>query len=181
MVRTRAARSGVAHFDAFSQRGHGRDALPRDPRQHVRWSCRVQRLRGSIRSGASGVACLAPSFAVSAMRARECRLSLALSIIAPSANVLRRTRRKPSTLRGAAPDVVIGQSTAAPAGARPYHSVGRDLHGFLILTRMGSRRTEKQAIPVWTAACSSKSGPSIRNVQPPTIPETFHTERLKDL
>ena len=35
MVGTRSARSGVAHFDAFSQRGHGRDALPRDPRQHV--------------------------------------------------------------------------------------------------------------------------------------------------
>src|SRR5271165_4502834 len=56
------------------------------------------------------------------MRARECRWYLALSIIAPSVNVLRRTRRKPSTLRGAAPEVFIGQSTAAPAGARPYHS-----------------------------------------------------------
>src|SRR5271166_308849 len=53
------------------------------------------------------------------MRARECRLYLALSIIAPSVNVLGRTRRKPSTIRGAAPEVVIGQSTAAPAGARP--------------------------------------------------------------
>src|ERR1700730_1848079 len=60
------------------------------------------------------------SFAVSAMRAREWRWYSALSIIAPSANVLRRTRRKPSTIRGAAPDVVIGQSTAARAGARPY-------------------------------------------------------------
>src|SRR5271167_1555804 len=59
-------------------------------------------------------------FAVSAMRARECRLYSALSIIAPSVNVLRRTRRKPSTIRGAAPDVVIGQSTAARAGAHPY-------------------------------------------------------------
>ena len=58
-----------------------------------------------------------------------------LSVIAPSVNVQSRTRRKPSTLRGAAPDVVIGQSTAAPAGARPYHTVGRDLHGFLMLTR----------------------------------------------
>ena len=47
----------------------------------------------------------------------------ALSIIAPSVNVLRRTRRKPSTIRGAAPDVVIGQSTAARAGARPYQLV----------------------------------------------------------
>src|SRR5271165_4606360 len=105
------------------------------------------------------------------MRARECRLYLALSIIAPSVNVLGRTRPKPSTLRGSAPDVVIGQSTAAPAGARPRGrqglepsltrgrgaggkgwslrlraegervpervpttAVGRDLHGFLMLT-----------------------------------------------
>src|SRR5271156_6527755 len=45
---------------------------------------------------------------------------VALSIIAPSVNVLRRTRRKPSTISGAAPDVVIGPSTAARAGARPY-------------------------------------------------------------
>jgi len=42
-----------------------------------------------MRSGASGVACLDPSFAV---------LYSALSIIAPSVNVLRRTRRKPSTI-----------------------------------------------------------------------------------
>src|SRR5271166_5277151 len=83
-------------------------------------TCRVQHLRGLIRSGASGVACLAPSFAVSAMRARECRLYWALSIIAPSVNLLARTRRRPSTIRGAAPDVVIGQFTAAPAGAHPY-------------------------------------------------------------
>src|SRR5271166_4417563 len=59
-------------------------------------------------------------FAVSAMRARECRLYSDLFIFAPSVNVLRRTRRKPSTIRGAAPDVVIGQSTAARAGAHPY-------------------------------------------------------------
>jgi len=43
-----------------------------------------------------------------------------ISIIAPSVNVLRRT---PSTIRGAAPDVVIGQSTAARAGAHPYLSL----------------------------------------------------------
>ena len=48
---------------------------------------------------AHGLACLDASFAVSAMRARECRLYSALSIIAPSVNVLRRTRRKPSTIR----------------------------------------------------------------------------------
>jgi hypothetical protein len=69
-----------------------------------------------------GVACLDASFAVSAMRARECRWYSALSIIAPPVNVLRRTRRKPSTIKGAAPDVIIGQSTAARAGARPYHT-----------------------------------------------------------
>src|SRR5271165_4217902 len=125
---------------------HDRDALPRDPAWHISTRFRnvgtvgtrsrairgstsddrvgCQRLRGSIRSGASGVACLAPSFAISAMRARECRLYLGLSIIAPSVNVPGRTRRKPSTIRGAAPDVVIGQSTAAPAGARPYPSGG---------------------------------------------------------
>ena len=43
---------------------HGRDALPRDPRQHVRRSSRVQRLRWTMRSGASGVACLDECFAV---------------------------------------------------------------------------------------------------------------------
>ncbi len=64
-----------------------------------------------MRSGASGVARLDAPFVV---------LYSALSMIAPSVNVLRRTRRKPSTIRGAAPDVVIGQSTAARAGARPY-------------------------------------------------------------
>src|SRR5271166_1581060 len=73
-----------------------------------------------MRSGASGVACLGASFAVSVMRTRECRLYSALSITAPSVNVLRRTRRNPSTIKGAAPDVVIGQSTAPRAGARPY-------------------------------------------------------------
>src|SRR5580704_8617422 len=46
-----------------------------------------------------------------------------ISVIAPSVNVLRRTRRKPTTIRGAAPDVVIGQSTAARAGAHPYLSL----------------------------------------------------------
>ncbi len=64
-----------------------------------------------MRSGASGVARLDAPFVV---------LYSALSIIAPSVNVLRRTRRKPSTITGAAPDVVIGQSTADRAGARPY-------------------------------------------------------------
>src|SRR5580704_5699099 len=85
-----------------------------------------------MRSGASGAGCLDASFAVSAMRARECRWYSALSIIAPSVNVLRRTRRKPSTIRGAAPDVVIGQSTAARAGAHPYRAgeVARSYHSY---------------------------------------------------
>src|SRR5271165_3083826 len=68
----------------------------------------------------NGAGCLDASFAVSATRARECRSYSALSIIAPPVNVLRRTRRKPSTIRGAAPEVVIGQSTADRAGAHPY-------------------------------------------------------------
>src|SRR5271165_5883156 len=127
-----------------------RDALPRDPAWHISTrfrnvgtvGTRSRAIRGSTSDGRvgcsasegryaparpalQGVACLAPSFAISAMRARECRLYLALSIIAPSVNVLGRTRRKPSTIRGAAPDVVIGQSTAAPAGARPYHRGGK--------------------------------------------------------
>ena len=65
----------------------------------------------------NGVACLAPSFAVSAMRARECRSYSALSIIAPSVNVPRRTRRKPSTIRGAPPEVVIGQIYGGSRGS----------------------------------------------------------------
>src|ERR1700736_211415 len=85
-----------------------------------------------MRSGVSGAGCLDASFAVSAMRARECRWHSALSIIAPSVNELRRTRRKPSTIRGAAPDVVIGQSTADRSGARPYQAEPR--FGSLVLT-----------------------------------------------
>src|ERR1700730_17700543 len=81
----------------------------------------MQRLRWSMRSGASGVACLDAPFNISAARAREYRLYSVLAIIAPRVNVLRRTRRKPSTIRRAAPDVAIGQSAAARAGARPYH------------------------------------------------------------
>ena len=73
-----------------------------------------------MRSGASGAGCLDASFAVSAMRAGECRGYSVLSIIAPSVNVLRRTRRKPSTIRGAAPDVVIGQIYGGSRGAHPY-------------------------------------------------------------
>ena len=84
-----------------------------EPPSGVRRPCPVQRLGWPMRSGASGVARLDPPFVV---------LYSALSIIAPSVNVLRRTRRKPSTIRGAAPDVVIGQSTAARAGARPYRA-----------------------------------------------------------
>ena len=78
-----------------------------------------------------------PPFVVSATRARECRLYWARSIIAPSVNVLRRTRRKPSTIRGAPPDVVIGQSTAARPGARPYQLPWRIT--FLIASEPRSR------------------------------------------
>src|SRR3984893_2806509 len=75
----------------------------------------------AIRPCASGVACLDAPFNVSAARAREYRLYSVLSILAPPVNVLRRTRRKPSTIRRGAPDVVIGQSAADRRGARPYH------------------------------------------------------------
>ena len=97
-----------------------------------------------MRSGASGAACLDASFAVSAMRARERRLDSTLSIIAPSVNVLRRTRRKPSTIRGAAPDVVIGQSTAARAGAHPYRAgeVARSYHSDSVYQRFNSNRNK---------------------------------------
>src|SRR5208283_2444505 len=83
-----------------------------------------------MRSGASGAGGLDECFAVSAMRARECRWYSALSIIAPAVNVLPRTRRKPSTIRGAAPKVVIGQSPAVRAGAHPYRAgeVARSYH-----------------------------------------------------
>ena len=106
-----------------------------------------------MRPALHGVACLAPSFAISAMRARESRLYLALSIIAPSVNVLRRTRRKPSTIRGAAPDVVIGQSTAAPAGARPYHSGGKR---FARLPYVGASR-RCMSRPVFRHFCHARS------------------------
>jgi hypothetical protein len=97
-----------------------------------------------MRSGASGAECLDASFAVSAMRAHECLLYSALSIIASSVNVLRRTRRKPSTIRGAAPDVVIGQSTAARAGAHPYRAgeVARSCHYYSVYQRFTSNRNK---------------------------------------
>src|SRR5271165_4411910 len=79
-----------------------------------------------MHSGASGLACVDASFAVSAPRDHAYRLYSVLSIIAPPVNVLRRTRRKPPTIRGASAEVVIGQSAAVRAGARPgarpYHA-----------------------------------------------------------
>ena len=102
------------------------------------------------RPALQGAACLDASFAVSAMRARECRLYSALSIIAPSVNVLRRTRRKPSTIRGAAPDVVIGQSTAARTGAHPYRAgkVARSYHSCSAkpLPENGTKASRKREI-----------------------------------
>ena len=103
----------------FRTCGADRDALPRGAVVRLRWPCPVQRFGWSMRSGASGVARLDPPFVV---------LYSALSIIAPSVNVLPRTRRKPSTIRGAAPDVLIGQSAAARAGARPYQTRGWKLY-----------------------------------------------------
>ena len=65
-------------------------------------------------------------------------------MIAPSVNVLRRTRRKPSTIRGAAPDVVIGQSTAAPAGAHPYRAgeVARSYQSYRVYQRFNLTETK---------------------------------------
>src|SRR5271165_2182939 len=59
-------------------------------------------------------------------------------------NVLRRTRRKPSTIRGAAPEVVIGQSTAAHAGAHPYRAgeVARSYHSYSVYQRFNSNRNK---------------------------------------
>src|SRR5580704_2169366 len=101
-----------------------------------------------MRSGASGVARLDASFAASAMRARECRWYSALSMIAPSVNVLRRTRRKPSTIRGAAPEVVIGQSTAPRAGAHPYRAgeLARSYHSNRVYQRFNSNRSRSKGL-----------------------------------
>ena len=59
-------------------------------------------------------------------------------------NVQRRTRRKPSTIRGAAPEVVIGQSTAARAGAHPYRAgeVARSYHSDSVYQRFNSHRNK---------------------------------------
>gem|GEM_PF-6797848 len=103
--------------------------------------CRVQRLRRSMRSGASGVACLDAFFAVSATRARGCRLYSALSIIAPPVNVLRRTRRKPSTIKGAAPD---GYYRTIYGGSRRSASSHQPLPRRL-LQLAGTRGTNKDA------------------------------------
>src|SRR5580704_16963453 len=73
-----------------------------------------------MRSGASGVARLDASFAVSAMRARECRWYSALSIIAPSVNVLRRTPSLVRRLRESSASSCGKQNLAPwtlPAGA----------------------------------------------------------------
>jgi hypothetical protein len=59
------------------------------------------------------------TFLPRALASTDCFRSFPL--FAPPVNVLRWTRRKPSTIRRGAPDVVIGQSSAARAGARPYH------------------------------------------------------------
>ncbi len=85
---------------------------------------------------------LAPSFAISAMRARECRLYLALSIIAPSVNVLAgragNHRRSEALHRMSLSDNL----RRLPRERVPTIAVGRDLHGFLMLTRMGDGRSE---------------------------------------
>ena len=113
-----------------------------------------------MRSGASGAGCLDASFAVSAMRTRECRWYSALSIIAPSVNVLRRTGRKPSTIRGAAPDVVIGQSTAARAGAHPYRAgeVARSYHYYSLYHDSTLTETKAFVSVLWMRKSKSLGG-----------------------
>jgi len=117
------ARSGVAHFVPFFATCGTvgtRSRAIRGSTSDDRVGCGASDGRcAPARPALHGAACLDASFAVSAMCARECRLYWALSIIAPSVNVLRRTRRSASTIGGAAPNVVIGQSTAARAGAHP--------------------------------------------------------------
>ena len=81
-------------------RGSGRDALPLEARQHVRWSGPVYRLRWWMHSGASGVACLERVCGCAAPDAPECVYDQ----------------------RGAATDVTIGRSAAVRAGARPLRA-----------------------------------------------------------
>jgi hypothetical protein len=121
-----SARSGVANFRrVFATCGTvgTRSRAIRGSTSDDRVGCSASDgLCTPARPALHGAPCLDASFAVSAMRARECRWYSVLSMVGPSVNVLRRTRRKPSTIRGAAPDVVIGQPTAARAGAHPYRA-----------------------------------------------------------
>ena len=114
-------------FDSTRKTGAGRTKLPTDWK--APWDAAVSPappLPGSREPGKrcrlSRIRCIAYSerraWHVSTRHLSFCIRPF--SVIAPSVNVLRRTRRKPSTIRGAAPNVVIGQSTAARAGARPY-------------------------------------------------------------
>ena len=77
-----------------------------------------QRLRWSMRSGASGAVCLDASFAVFAMRAGECRLYWGpfhyCAFCERAAPDTPETHRQSGS---AAPDVVIGQSTAGSRGS----------------------------------------------------------------
>jgi len=141
---------------------HGRNALLRDPAWHVhkreqmpyllyareRPRAKPKTTFEACHAGLRGSASLSWRYAHGRCMSRPvfrrfCHarsrvpMYLALSIIAPSVNVLRRTRRKPSTIRGAAPEVVIGQSTAARAGARPYHSGRNRFARLLVLTQIG--------------------------------------------
>jgi hypothetical protein len=116
---------------------NGRDALPREPLQMSKRGQRGQRGQNRIiRCSASDGRCTParPGLNVSTRlslflpppRSREYRLYSVLSIIAPPVNVLRRTRRKPSTIRGAATDDTIGHPAAVRAGSASlpmlYHS-----------------------------------------------------------
>ncbi len=159
-------------FDALSRTCCARKR--RDPRRTIDERCsRCERVAPIVR-------CRSRASLRSWMRLRRvfCRFCHARSrvpmvfgpfIIAPSVNVLRRTRRKPSTIRGAAPDVVIGQSTAARAGAHPYRVASR-----------GSPPHRKPLLPLlpsvqilFASFCENRSG-SRSNGREMGVPPVFH-------
>src|SRR5271166_1834352 len=117
------ARSGVAHFVPFFATCGTvgtRSRAIRGSTSDDRVGCGASDGRCAPARPALHVSTRLLPFLPCALASADC--IGALSINAPSVNVLRRTRRKPSTIRGAAPDAVIGQSTATRAGARPYHA-----------------------------------------------------------
>ena len=123
-TRSRAIRRGTFRrvFATCGTVGTGRSRAIRDSTSDDRVGCSASdgryALRRVRRCTALHVSTRLSPFLPCALASADCIRPFPLLRLL--VNVLRRTRRKPSTIRGAAPDVVIGQSTAAPAGARPY-------------------------------------------------------------